>query len=65
VPFDKVAAVYYAEIVAARRREGRPIEAFDALIEATALAAGAGIATRDTGAFAGCGLTLLTPWEPT
>ena len=63
LPFDEAAAVYYAEIVAARRREGRPIEAFDAQIAATARVAGAGLATRDTGDFAGCGLTLVDPWE--
>jgi toxin FitB len=62
LPFDEVAAVDYAEIVAARRREGRPIEAFDAQIAATARVAGAGLATRDTGDFAGCGLTLVNPW---
>jgi len=38
LPFDGVAADRYAEIVAARRRAGTPIEAFDALIAATALA---------------------------
>src|SRR5712671_6250964 len=37
-------------------------EKFDALIAATALAAGASIATRDTGGFAGCGLTVIDPW---
>ena len=63
LPFDEEAAVHYAEIVGARCREGRPIEAFDALIAATALAAGASIATRDTGGFAGCGLALVNPWE--
>jgi toxin FitB len=61
--FDEAAAVRYAEIVASRRREGRPIEAFDAQIAATALVADAGLATRDTGDFAGCGLTLINPWE--
>ena len=35
LPFDEAAAVQYAEIVAARRREGCPIEAFDAQIAAT------------------------------
>ena len=59
------ARFHYAEIVAARRREGRPIEAFDAQIAATARVAGAGIATRDTGDFAGCGLTLVNPWQAT
>jgi toxin FitB len=63
LPFDEAAAASYADIVAARRREGRPIEAFDAQIAATALVAGAGLATRDTGDFAGCGLTLINPWE--
>jgi len=47
--------------VLARRRAGNPIEGFDALIAATALAAGAGVATRDTSGFAGCGLTLIDP----
>jgi len=62
LPFDDVAAVYYAEIVAARRRAGNPISTFDALIAATALAAGTDVATRDVGGFTGCGLTLIDPW---
>jgi len=63
LPFDAGAAAHYPEIVVARRRAGNPIEKFDALIAATALAVGASIATRDTGGFAGCGLTLVNPWE--
>ena len=39
------------------------IEAFDAQIAATALVAGAGLATRDTGDFVGCGVTVINPWE--
>jgi predicted nucleic acid-binding protein len=62
LPFDAAAAVHYAEIVTARRRQGRPIEAFDAQIAATALVAGAELATRDLAGFAGCGLTLIDPW---
>jgi predicted nucleic acid-binding protein len=65
LPFDEEAAVHYAEIVAERRREGRPIEAFDAQIAATARVAGAELATRNVGDFAGCGLTLVNPWEAT
>jgi predicted nucleic acid-binding protein len=65
LPFDEAAAVHYADIVATRRREGRPIEAFDAEIAATARVAGAELATRDVGDFAGCGLILVNPWEPT
>jgi predicted nucleic acid-binding protein len=62
VPFDSAAAARYGEIVTMRRRAGRPIEAFDALIAATALAAGADIATRDVAGFEGLGLTLIDPW---
>jgi hypothetical protein len=62
LPFGAAAAANYAAIVVARRRAGHPIGNFDALIAATALAAGATVATRDTGGFAGCGLTLIDPW---
>lgn len=61
LPFEARAAARYPEIVLARRQAGKPIEKFDALIAATALAAGASIATRDTGGFAGCGLTMINP----
>lgn len=62
LPFDGEAAAHYARIVVGRRAGGTPIEAFDALIAATALATGAAIATRDAGGFAGCGLTVIDPW---
>jgi predicted nucleic acid-binding protein len=62
LPFAAAATARYADIVMARRRAGNPIEGFDALIAATALAAGASVATRDTGGFAGCGLTVIDPW---
>jgi toxin FitB len=65
LPFEAGAAARYPEIVLARRQAGNPIEKFDALIAATALAAGAIIATRDIGGFTGCGLTLVNPWEAT
>jgi len=63
--FDAGAAGCYHEIVLVRRQAGNPIEKFDARIAATAMAAGASIATRDKGGFAGCGLTLVNPWEAT
>jgi len=62
LPFGSEAAPYFAQIVATRRRAGTPIEGLDALIAAIALAAGAQVATRDTGGFTGCGLTLINPW---
>jgi predicted nucleic acid-binding protein len=63
LPFNSDAAVHYAEIVTTRRRMGNPIEAFDALIAATALSAGADVATRDIGGFANCGVSLIDPWS--
>ena len=62
LPFDASAAVHYANIVATRRRAGKPIEGFDAQIAATALAFGADIATRDVDGFVDCGLVLIDPW---
>ena len=61
--FSGAAARTYAEIIIVRRRAGKPIEAFDALIAATALVAGAAVATRDVSGFDGCGLTLINPWQ--
>ena len=61
--FGGAAARLYAEIVILRRQAGKPIEAFDALIAATALVAGAAFATRDIAGFEGCGLTLINPWQ--
>jgi toxin FitB len=63
LPFHSAAAALYAGIVVARRRAGTPIEGSDALIAATALSAGAVVATRDIGGFDGCGLTLINPWR--
>ena len=63
LPFEARAAARYPEIVLARRQGGNPIEKFDALIAAeTTLAAGASIATRDIGGFAGCGLEVINSW---
>lgn len=62
LPLEAQAAARYPGVVLARHRAGHPIEKFDALIAAIALAAGAEIVTRDTGGFAGCGLSLIDPW---
>ncbi len=63
LPFGAAAAARYPGIVLARRQAGTPIEGFDALIAAIALGAGARVATRDTGGFAGCGVGLIDPWS--
>ncbi len=61
--FGASAAAHYPTIVQARRRIGNPIEGFDALIAATALAEGASVATRDIAGFADCGVTVIDPWS--
>ena len=62
LPFGASAATRYAEIMLSRRRIGKPIEGFDALIAAIALATGATVATRDVGGFSDCGLAIVDPW---
>lgn len=61
--FDTTAAEMFAEIVASRRRNGRPISTFDAQIAAIARSRGAAVATRNVGDFADCGITVLDPWK--
>ncbi len=63
MPFDNSAASYYAEIVASRRGEGRPISQMDAQIAAIARSRGARIATRNIPDFLNCGVDLINPWE--
>ena len=63
LPFDSAACIHYARIVSKRRAAGSPIDAFDAMIAATTLAAGASVATRDTNGFEGCGVAVIDPWK--
>lgn len=61
--FGADAASHFAAIVTMRQKSGNAIEAFDALIAATARAAGAGVATRDISGFDECGLAVIDPWQ--
>ncbi len=65
LPFDTAAAGSYGEIFAARRRVGLPTATLDLMIAAIAVARGASVVTRDGSGFAGCGLTVINPWEET
>lgn len=66
LPFDRIAATEYGDWAATRRRLGRPVAMADLLIAAIARARGAtAIATRNTDDFAGCGIPLINPWQPT
>lgn len=62
LPFDTAAAWEYAEIVAARRQVGRPVDAFDAQIAAICRATGSILATRNEVDFDGVGLDIIDPW---
>ncbi len=63
LPFDSRAALHFAEVIAARRRAGRPIAHMDAQIAAIAAANGLTLVTRNTRDFEGAGLTLINPWN--
>lgn len=63
LPFDEDAARYYARIVSARMRAGRPIRVEDAQIAAIALAHRIPLATRNTTDFELIdGLEVVDPW---
>ena len=63
LPFDGDAARVFPKMAAARRTSGRPITQFDAQIAAIARSRGAAIATRNSGDFEECGVTVLNPWD--
>jgi toxin FitB len=61
--FNLPAARQHAQILAARRKIGRPIREMDAQIAAIARVHGAALATRDVNDFVGCNLAVVNPWE--
>ena len=61
--FDTQAARVYAQILARRRRMGRPIAHADAQIASIAHVHGAAIATRDVDDFVHCGIRIINPWQ--
>lgn len=62
LPFDAESASRYADVLAARRRAGAPIEPLDAQIAAICLQYDARLATRNLRDFAGVGVDLIDPW---
>jgi toxin FitB len=62
LPFDSESARHYADIVAARKKAGRPPSLFDAQIAAIAKARGMPVATRNVRDFEDCGVTVINPW---
>jgi predicted nucleic acid-binding protein len=63
LPFDSGATAGFADVVAARRRQGRPISHADAQIASIARCHDAAVATRNTSDFEGCAVSLVNPWE--
>ena len=61
--FDEPASEAYAEVVADRRRLGRPISVPDAQIAAICLSHDAALATRNVRDFDGTGLRVIDPWK--
>ena len=62
LPLTTSCAEHYADVIATRRRLGRPIGGMDALVAAIVRESGARLATRDTKDFEGLGLDLVNPW---
>ena len=63
LPFDSNAAREYANIAAARRSAGRPVEPADCQIAAIAHSRNMTVATRNVRDFEGLGIEVVDPWE--
>lgn len=63
LPFDERCSRFYGPVLLSARKAGKPIQAPDAMIAATALAHGMRVATRDANDFAGAGVDLIDPWR--
>ncbi|NNN22244.1 MAG: type II toxin-antitoxin system VapC family toxin [Acidimicrobiales bacterium] len=63
LPFDRIAAEYYAQIVDSRDRLGLPIEGFDAQIAAICRVHSATLATRNVKDFVHVGIKIVNPWK--
>ena len=64
VDFDPVAARCYGELMARRRRLGRPMSVLDGQIAAITKAQRFRIATRNVRDFADCGIEIVNPFDP-
>lgn len=62
LPFDDLAADYYADFVWKREQAGEPIDVADAQIAATCRAYGVTLATKDAAPYADLGVKTTDPW---
>ncbi len=65
LPFDTSAARRYADLAVKARAAGKGFPTPDGYIAAIAAAHGFAVASRDTSAFNGAGLTVIDPWTVT
>lgn len=63
LPFDVAAAAHYAELVAERDRNGRPVSVSDGQIAAICRCHGAALATRNVRDFDATGVSVHDPWS--
>lgn len=63
INFDESAARAYAEIMGARKEQGRPMSLPDGQIAAIAQTNFLSLATRNITDFEGCGIELINPFE--
>ncbi len=61
--FDAEAGIHAAELMAQRKRAGRPAEVRDTMIAGIVLANRATLATRNTPHFEGLTVRVINPWE--
>lgn len=64
LPFDVGAATHYAELVAERERQGRPISVSDGQIAGICRHHDVALATRNVRDFEAGGVALIDPWNP-
>jgi predicted nucleic acid-binding protein len=62
VAFDVAAAQHAGDLMASRRRKGRPVELRDTMIAGIVLAQHAALATRNTAHFDDMSAPLIDPW---
>lgn len=61
--FDAQAADIHADLRIVRALAGRPLATEDGMIAAIARVHAAIVVTRDVDGFAGCGVTIVDPWQ--
>jgi predicted nucleic acid-binding protein len=63
LPFDTAAAEHYADLVAERERQGRPVSVSDGQIAAICRSRGATLATRNVRDFDATGIRVFDPFS--